>query len=98
MHFNPCRTICCLPIACGQEIDPAVLPAEFGGSHPDSGAAWFEEQLELEAQELQGPSHEAAEAEAAVAAPAAGGAAVEDVDAAEPWEGTGGTAAGSAAS
>lgn len=72
------------------EIDPAVLPAEFGGSHPDSGAAWFAEQLELEALELQGPGQGApagaTEAEAgagvaaAVGAPAGHGGAAEDIE------------------
>lgn len=46
-------------------VDPAVLPAEFGGTHPDGGAAWFEQQLAAEARERQ-----AAAAAAAVAAEA----------------------------
>ncbi|PNH10873.1 Alpha-tocopherol transfer protein-like [Tetrabaena socialis] len=34
-----------------EQIDPSVLPLEFGGSHEDTGQAWFENQLRLEAEE-----------------------------------------------
>ncbi|KXZ52965.1 hypothetical protein GPECTOR_8g338 [Gonium pectorale] len=34
-----------------QLIDPSVLPAAFGGSHPDCGAAWFAAELEREEKE-----------------------------------------------